>query len=176
MDVAIVKNQDGYVAFSLFPVGVIGWGKSKNDAVKAINDNVYDYCNWLSKPLPKNPEATVKEEYSGEIVSVAFKSDDKSLVKKYAEVVVQTAFSFKSLTDSLEKGDREESLIAKLFSELKIAEGEGIIGRSAELCERGDIPLLREFIFKAQKTAKELMLTAKERGLEFFNTFCFDFT
>ena len=108
MDVAIVKNKDEFVAFSLFPVGAIGWGKGKNEAINSINDNIYDYCNWLFRPLPKIAEATVKEEYSGEISAIKFKSDDQSLQKKYAEVLVQTAFSFKCMIDSFSLDSLEQ--------------------------------------------------------------------
>ena len=163
MDVAVIKNKEEFVAFSLFPVGVVGWGKSKVGAINSINDNLYDYCNWLLKPLPKIPEATVKEEYSGEISKINFKSDDKSLVKKYAEVTVQVAFSFKCMLDSFTLTEGEQELVNVVYSRLGIENG-GIIGYASDLSEGLDLPKQREFIFSVYKTAKQIFFLAAERG------------
>ena len=132
MDVAIIKTKEEFVAFSLFPVGIVGWGKSKSSAINSINDNVYDYCNWLLKPLPKIPEATVKEEYSGEIGKTNFKSDEKSLVKKYAEVTVQVAFSFKCMLNRFSLNNCEQELVNEVYSRVGIENG-GIIGYASDL-------------------------------------------
>ena len=172
MDVAVVKNKDGFVAFSLFPVGAIGWGKSKKEAIDSINDNIYDYCNWLFKPLPKSPIATVVEEYSGDERSLKFKSDDKSLAKKYAEVVVQTAFSFKCMLDSFELSECEKELVSGVYTKLNIAGG-GVIGYASDLSETGDLPKCRAFIYNVYKVAKEIFFLAKERGE--IPTDCFKF-
>lgn len=172
MDVAIVKNKEGFIAFSLFPVGVIGWGKSKKEAIDSINDNIYDYCNWLFRPLPKSPEAVAVEEYSGDVCCVKFKGDDRSLSKKYAEVVVQAAFSFKCMIDSFELSERESELVSGVYSSLGITEG-GIIGHASALSETSDLPKSRAFIYNVYKTAKEIFFLAKERGVT--PTDCFKF-
>ena len=172
MDVAIIKNKDEFIAFSLFPVGVVGWGKTKSSAINSINDNLYDYCNWLLKPLPKNPNAEVKEEYCGEIGRINFKSDDKSLVKKYAEVVVQTAFSFKCMLDSFDVNQTEQSLLDAVYSKLGVTDG-GVIGYASELSEDVDLPKQRAFIYNVYKTAKEIFFLAIERGVS--PTDCFKF-
>ena len=88
MDVAIVKTKEGQVAFSLFPVGVVGWANSEKDALKEIENNLYDYCNWLLCKLPKDEMPIVKERYSGEIENLSFKADDKKLFKKSEEVFI----------------------------------------------------------------------------------------
>ena len=173
MDVAIIKTQEEFVAFSLFPVGVVGWGKTKKDAINSINDNLYDYCNWLLKPLPKVPTATVKEEYLGDLEKTVFKSDDKSLVKKYAEIVVQTAFSFKCMTDSFSIEDSERALLEQLYSKLSMVDG-GIIGYAALLSEGVGLPKQREFIYCVYKTAKEIFFLAKDRGENPTDCFKFD--
>lgn len=172
MDVAVVKNKDGFVAFSIFPVGAIGWGKSKKEAIDSINDNIYDYCNWLFKPLPKSPDATAVEEYSGDVASLKFKSDDKSIAKKYAEVVVQTAFSFKCMLDSFELSDSEKELVSGAYISLGIADG-GVIGYASALGETCNLPKCRAFIYNVYKTAKELFFKALERGES--PTDCFKF-
>jgi hypothetical protein len=173
MDVAIIKTKEEFVAFSLFPVGIVGWGKSKSSAINSINDNVYDYCNWLLKPLPKTHDASVKEEYSGEIGKTNFKSDDKSLVKKYAEVVVQTAFSFKCMLDSFELSECEKELVSGVYTRLNIAGG-GVIGYASDLSETGDLPKCRAFIYNVYKAAKEIFFLAKERGVTPTDCFKFD--
>ena len=172
MDVAIVKNKSEFIAFSAFPVGVVGWGKSKKDAMDSINDNLYDYCNWLFKPLPKNPEGVVVEECSGDVGSVKFKSDDKALGKKYAEVVVQTAFSFKCMIDSFELCESEKELLDAVYTSLNMLDC-GIIGYASVLSETCDLPKCRAFIYHVYKTAKEIFFLAVERGAN--PTDCFKF-
>ena len=172
MDVAIVKNKEGFIAFSLFPIGVIGWGKSKKEAMDSISNNIYDYCNWLYRPLPKSPDAVVVEEYCGEVSSLKFKSDDKSLAKKYAEVVVQTAFSFKCMLDSFELSESEKELVSGVYTNLNIAGG-GVIGYASDLSETGDLPKCRAFIYNVYKVAKEIFFLATERGVS--PTDCFKF-
>ncbi len=172
MDVAIIKNQEEFVAFSLFPVGVVGWGKSKASAINSINDNLYDYCNWLVKPLPKNPDANVKEEYSGEVSQVSFKNEDKSLLKKYAEVVFQTAFSFKCMLDSFTLNTQEQDLVKEVYDKLNVTDC-GIIGYASSLNEREDLKEQRAFLYNVYKTAKKIFFSAKERGEDV--TDCFKF-
>ncbi|MBR2336733.1 MAG: hypothetical protein IKA61_02180 [Clostridia bacterium] len=163
MDVVIIKTRDEFVAFSLLPVGVIGWGRTKKDAISSINDNLYDYCNWLLKPLPKDPEAKAVEEYSGEISCIGFKGDCKSLAKKYAEVVVQTAFSFKCMTDSFALSEGELTLLNNAYAKLKI-DGGAIIGHATDLSENADPLKCRDFIYTVYKTAREIFFSALKRG------------
>ncbi len=172
MDIAIIKTKEEFVAFSLFPIGVVGWGKTKKDAVNDIENNLYDYCNWIEKPLPKVVDAVVKEEYSGETDNVKFKSDDKSLLKKYAEITVQAAFSLKCMTDSFILNEEEQSLINEACASLSIADG-GIIGHAVGLSQAQELEKQREFIYKVYKTAKQIFFLATDRGEAVTDTFKF---
>lgn len=172
MDVAVIKTKDQVIAFSLYPIGAVGWGKGEKEAISSLNDNIYDYCNWLNKPLPKDASGVIKERYVGEIKDVTFKSDDKSLIKKYSEIAVQTAFSFKSLTDGFCLDEKEKEKVSLLFERLKIADG--IIGYSTDVCDSQSLPKIREFIYETYKTAKEIFILAKKRKIGIFNTFYFD--
>ena len=174
MDVAIVKTKEGQVAFSLFPVGVVGWANSEKDALKEIENNLYDYCNWLLCKLPKDEMPVVKERYSGEIENLSFKADDKKLFKKYAEVVLQTAFSFKCMVDSINIVGAEEELIEKVFSSLGITKDKGVIEFASNLIEGEDFKMARLFIYKVYRLAKELFFAVKNRGENISDPFKFD--
>ena len=171
MDLAIVKNKNEYLAFSINPVGVVGWGNSKSAAISRINDNLYDYCNWLGCKLPKDPEGKVVCEYLGEVDKVKFLQDDPKALKKYCEVAYQTAFSYKCQIDSFNGG--EHPLHLALLQTLGASES-GIIGFASDLCESGDFAKLRQFIFLTYKVAKEIYFTQKEKGEQLSDPFKFD--
>ncbi len=175
MDCAIIKNSNFYLAFSLFPVGIVGWGDSKKSAISSLNDNLYAFCNWLGGKLPKEPNAVAVSEYAGKVEEIKFKEDDGKSLKKYCEVVMQTAFSFKCMIESFSLSESENELVAGLYQDLGISDDLGIIGYSAEICDRGDFPLLRAFVFKAYSTAKEIYGKATERGVDFTDSFRFKF-
>ena len=44
MDVVIVKDGNLYIACSLSPVGVFGWGENEKRAKEEVEENLYDYC------------------------------------------------------------------------------------------------------------------------------------
>ena len=138
MDVAIIKTKEGQVVFSLFPVGVVGWANSEKEALEEVENNLYDYCNWLLCKLPKEEKPVVKEKYSGEIENVSFKADDKKLFKKYAEVVLQTAFSFKCMVESVSLTTSELELVENVFLSLGITKEKGIIEFASNLIDGED--------------------------------------
>ena len=174
MDVAIVKTKDGYLAFSLFPVGVVGWSDSEKGAVKDIENNLYDYCNWLLWKLPKDENPVVVEKYNGEIENISFKADDKKLFKKYAEITMQTAFSFKCMVDSVNLTKAEEDLVESVVLPIGITKDKGIIEFASNLIEGEDFKSARLFIYKVYRLAKELFFAAKNRGESIFDSFKFD--
>jgi hypothetical protein len=173
MDVAVVKTKSGHVAFSLFPIGVVGWGCNEREAIVDVENNLYDFCNWLLWKLPKETNASVKEKYSGELKSVLFKVDDKKLFKKYAEVVMQTAFSFKCMIDSIELSPTDLEKKQKVFDELGFYQGEGILERASTILEKQDFALAREFIYKIYRLAKELFFDLIKRGVQVSDAFKF---
>lgn len=175
MDCAIIKDGNFYLAFSLSPVGTVGWGDSKKSAISSLNDNLYAFCNWLGGKLPKEPNAVAVSEYLGKVEEVKFKEDDGKSLKKYCETVMQTAFSFKCMIESFALDESENELVLSLYQTLGISDGLGIIGYSAEICDRGDFPFLRAFIFKTYYTAKEIYRKATERGAVFTDSFRFEF-
>lgn len=172
MDAIIIKDKNEYIAFSLNPVGVVGWGNSKNLAISQLNDNLYDYCNWLGCKLPKEPESKVVGEYSGEISKIKFLQGDEKAVKKYCEVAYQTAFSYKLTVDGFQGYDHP--LHRALLKRFNLSEEKGIIGFASELCGGEDCAKLREFIFITYKTAKEICIEQKANGVEVTNYFKFD--
>ncbi|MBQ7374053.1 MAG: hypothetical protein IJW64_05795 [Clostridia bacterium] len=173
MDVNIIKGKGEVIAFTIFPIGVVGWGSSENQAIIDLNDNLYDFCNWLLWKLPKEPTATVKGRYSGEVGDISFKEDDKKLFKKYAEVVLQTAFSFKSMIDSVSFSNEDLLKVEKVFKDLGFTNGEGILECSATVSESEDFCLARAFIYKVYRLAKELFFDLKNRGEQVFDAFKF---
>jgi len=175
MDTVIVKDGLEYIAVSLLPVGVFGWGCNQKDAVISLEENLYAYCNWLLKPLPKNPEVKVISKYSGSLSQIKFKEDSLANVKKYSETALQCAFSFKSMLDSFEMIENERLEVEKLLNFFSTW-GNGIIEIGAKICEIGDLALMRSFIFKTYKTAKTLFILTKERNIDIFDTFSFKFS
>lgn len=171
MDVAVVKTKKEYVAFSLFPVGVMGWGNSKSVAISQLNDNLYDYCNWLGCKLPKEPLAKVVAEYSGEICEIKFLQDDGKSLKKYCEIAYQTAFSYKCMMDSF--CGYEHPLHPELLRVLG-AETDGVIGVASKLCEGENLAKIREFIYLTYKTAKEIYFCEKQKGRIVTDSFRWD--
>lgn len=171
MDLVIVKSKNEYVAFGLNPVGVVGWGNSKNLAISQLNDNLYDYCNWLGCKLPKEPLGKAVGEYTGEIGEVKFLQDDPKALKKYCEVAYQTAFSYKCQIDSFQGG--EHPLHLALLQTLGASES-GIIGFASDLCESEDFAKLRQFIFLTYKAAKEIYFSQKQNGNIISDPFKFD--
>ena len=176
METAIIKSDRLFVACSIFPVGYFGWGKSEKEAINSLNDNVYDFCNWLSRPLPKDPIVKVISKYSGRLNEVKFNEDKQSDVKKYCEVAMQSAFSFKCFIDSFTLSEEESQTCNNLYEKLGFQVDEGIIGFSAKLCENGCCEQLRNFIFNVYYTAKDLFQSAKTRNVDFSDTFCFGFS
>ncbi len=173
MDVNIVKTKGQVVAFSVFPIGAVGYGKDEKQAINDLNDNLYDFCNWLLWKLPKEPESVVKGRYVGEVKEVSFKEDDKKIFKKYGEVVMQTAFSFKGMIGSANLLPDEKEKVEKVFEELGFKDGEGILERSATILESDDFTLAREFIYKVYRLAKELFFDLIKRGEQVSDTFKF---
>lgn len=173
MDTAIIKDGNNYIAVSLFPVCFIGWGKTENGAINSLNDNLYDFCNWLSAPLPKDLKVSVVERVSGEIGKIKLKADENINPKKYAEITIQTAFSFKCFWDSFEQSESENELCEKTFAKLGI-DG-GVLGYSAEITDSGDKAKMREFIFYVYSLAKTVWKSLVERKVEFSDTFRFNF-
>ncbi|MBE5742458.1 MAG: hypothetical protein E7360_03950 [Clostridiales bacterium] len=174
MDTAIIKDGKLFVAVSIFPAGYVGWGNSENGAISSLNDNLYDFCNWLSRPLPKECEVKVVEKAVGEISSVQLKADQKTNGKKYAELVLQTAFSFKSFYESFSPNQNELNLYNETVKKLGITDG--LIGHSVSLADSGNIPKMREFVFYLYSTAKRLVEELKLRKVDFFDTFYFNFS
>ena len=172
MDAVIIKNGNEYVAFSLYPVGVMGWGNSKNTAISQLNDNLYDYCNWLGCKLPKEPESKIVREYVGEISKVEFLSGDGKTLKKYCEIAYQTAFSYKCMIDSFQGDDHPLNLA--LFKRLNPSSFGGIIGYASSLCDGENTAKIREFIYLTYKTAKEIFFDVKSKGVEINDSFRFD--
>lgn len=175
MDTVIVKDGAEYIAVSLLPVGVFGWGSNQKDAVISLEENLYAYCNWLLKPLPKNTEVKVISKYSGSLSQIKFKDDSLANVKKYSEIVLQTAFSFKSMIESFETNENERSKVEELLNFFS-AWGNGIIEIGAKICESEDLALMRGFIFKTYQTAQTLFMLSKERNVDIFDTFSFKFS
>ena len=174
MEVAIIKNEWGVVAFSLFPIGVIAWANDERGVLNSVEDNLYDYCNWLNCKLPKEVKPVVKERYVGEIATISFKADDKKLFKKYGEIVLQTAFSFKSMLDSASLSTEDIESVERVFERLSFRKGEGVLERSATILESENFGVAREFIYRIYRLAKELYFSLKGQGKEVIDTFKFD--
>ena len=86
MDIVIVKDGNLYIACSLSPVGVFGWGENEKRAKEEIEENLYDYCNWLCEPLPKEPESKIIKQYEGRLCKIAVEGDQKQNPKRIAEI------------------------------------------------------------------------------------------
>lgn len=173
MDINLIKTKDGFVAFSLFPVGIVGWGKSEKECVLDIGDNLYDFCNWLSLKLPKDPNVTIIAKFTGEISAVNFSQDDGRVFKKYAEIVLQTAFSFKCMVDGARLSSDEKQRVETVFSELGIIGGVGIIEFASSIADGGDFRKARAFIYKIYRLAKELFFDVKNQAREITDSFKF---
>lgn len=175
MDAVIVNGGDLTVACSIFPCGIFGWGKDEKSAISQLSDNLYNFCNWTQKPLPKDTAIKILGRYYGDIESLSFKEDGGINVKKLAEVAWQTAFSFKCFLDSFLSSDEQEEIFKDVYKPLSIADGEGIMGFASNIIDSGNLPKIRAFIFFTYKKAKEIYKIASDGGKTFTDTFKFQF-
>ena len=164
MDTVIVKDGNLYIACSLSPVGVFGWGENEKRAKEEIEENLYDYCNWLSKPLPKDMQIKVASRYNGNLGEITFKEDDGVNTKKYSEIVLQSAFSFKVLEQKIIGHEKEEQVAKNLYLSFGLKENEGIIGYATEICESGSLKNMRNFCYKIYRSVKEITELSMLRG------------
>lgn len=174
MDTAIIKDGNNYIAVSLFPVCFIGWGKTENGAINSLSDNLYDFCNWLSLPLPKDIKVKIVERVSGEIGEICLQADKDTPTKKYAEITMQTAFSFKCFWESFTPNEIEIEEYNKTFEKLGI--DDGIIGYSASISDSGNKAKMREFVLAVYSLAKTLWRSLVERKSDYSDTFRFNFS
>ena len=164
MDIVIVKDGNLYITCSLLPVGVFGWGENEKRAKEEVEENLYDYCNWLSKPLPKDMQIKVVSRYNGKIEEISFKEDDGVNIKKFSELVFQSAFSFKVLEQKVIGNEREEQVAKNLYLSLGLKEDEGIIGYATDICESGSVKKMRNFCYKVYRSVKEIAELSILRG------------
>ena len=176
MDAVLIKQENLTIACSLAPVGVFGWGKDEKTAITALGDNLYDFCNWMQKPLPKDTEVKILARYKGEIENLSFSEDCKIPSKKLAEVVMQSAFSLKCFLNSFSDSKFEEQFILDAYSSIGISSDEGVIGFASALIESGDIVKMRAFAFLTYKVAKQTFIKLKQDGAQFTDTFKFEFS
>ena len=173
MDAVIIKDGNLYIACSILPPLVFGWANDKNTAISRLNDNLYDYCNWLCKPLPKEPASKIIKQYEGRLCKIAVEGDQKQNLKRIAEITMQTAFSFKSMLADIELSGSMQKQIDEVLSRYK-NQGDGILEIASGLIEEGDVKAQRAFNFEVYKKSKEIYFELKAQGLSVNNAFCFD--
>lgn len=166
---------------------VCGEGKNKKEAINALSENLYKYCNWLSVPYPTPDEWTECNlkilPAQGRLLAPWEKEPDKKTVRLCRSVALQAAFSFKCLADSLADEEAKalaEETVFRLNALLRPYGKEGLIGGVAELT---DLPAdgelagtLREISLLLFSSAEKISALCMESDIPFSDAFRFRYS
>ena len=180
------RGASFYALLSSAPA-VYGEGKSKKEAINALSENIYKFCNWLSVPYPAPEEwkeCNLKIlPAQGRILAPWEKEPDKRTVRLYRSVALQAAFSFKCLADSLPDEEAKaiaEETVFRLNALLRPYGKEGLIGGVAELT---DLPAdgelagtLREISLLLFSSAERISALCMENHIPFSDAFRFRYS
>ena len=178
MNVITFKKDGETWACATDCAALAAYGENEREALSALEENVYIYCNWLGCPLPKDLGVKVVKR-SEAFSAAAFSPLGNKELKRAKERALQAAFSLKAFSESFDMTEEERDILNAYLAfsdDICSPYGEGLIGGVSALVSSDDEKLGEKAMClsaHAFLAAQKLYDRVSKRGIKFTDSFTF---